>query len=627
MSDTFSTWQLFFDGSGSPALRSMDLAVQPGQPFPEPDTDETVYLASGFLVLHPDSTILLSPTLQLNADLSDFDEDMLAATGRAELNRFNGLRFRSYTVEADASVIVLGSTAEQLNSFIDTYGGVLQITPLLSEGFCETFETAVEPTISSVENSTTDKIQIQYLVRQPLDTDLCTLCGKCGAICPENCISEQLSLDLSRCTQCNECVKVCPTNAIDLHAVVPTKVEAPALIALDGMTTKLPQDSSHIYTVNNLDKLFATIYQYQIDEVISCDHTICQYIGRFQTGCRLCLTGCPAGAISTSDNGMVINQQQCTECGNCVAVCPTGAMQYLRFDDQAFIDYFSSIDLQPGCTVVLGSEEQLHKFWWSSNRKKDQKYRDCFFLEYPQVECLNSLHLLFLIARGVSRIVLLTANNLNGVKDQITATNTVIKGLFDCAKPVQVADVSSLDTILTQKVEPLITKPMRGNGFINRREKLMSILQFLQQTSGRSVELSGKPFATFGRIECDVDKCTLCLACLNECRMEALQSNEEKWSLNHRTLACVQCGTCVQVCPEKALQRVHGITLDEKVFDIRLLAQADPMKCKECGKIFGNRQSFERVMSILRQKGTQENLELYEYCDNCRVVHLYMGGK
>ena len=111
---------------------------------------------------------------------------MLTTIGRAELNRFNGLQFRSYTVEADASVIVLGFSAEQLDSFIDTYGGVLQIIPLLTEGFCDGFDTAVEPTVNTVNESTTNKIQVQYQVRHPLDADLCTLCGNCGSVCPEN---------------------------------------------------------------------------------------------------------------------------------------------------------------------------------------------------------------------------------------------------------------------------------------------------------------------------------------------------------------------------------------------------------------------------------------------------------
>jgi len=386
----------------------------------------------------------------------------------------------------------------------------------------------------------------------------------------------------------------------------------------------LPQKSSRIFTSDNLEKLFATIFDCRIDEVITCDRNICQYSGRLQTGCRRCLTSCPAGAIAATPEGIVIDQQKCTECGSCVATCPTGSIQYLRFDDRAFIDYFSAIDLSPGSTVVLGSAGQLQKFWWfSSNR-----YNNTFFLEYPEVQALGSMHLLFLLARGGSRIILLLPDSPNKeLQDQITATNEIIKGLFDRAEPVLTTSAPELDALLQQDPGLLLTEPMRESSFINRREKLISLLHSLQETSGRSMELTGEPFATFGRIECDTDRCTLCLACLNECRVQALQSDEKNWSLNHRTLACVQCGTCVQVCPENALKPVHAVTLDQEAFDRRILAQAEPMVCKGCGKIFGTRQSFERVMLILRQRETEDNLKLYEYCDTCRVRKLYEAGQ
>jgi len=620
MSGTLSSWLLVFDGSGTPTLKKQKLTAHPGAPFLEPADTDKIYLASGFQGLHPDSTLQLSPTLQFNGDQTDLDDDTLAAIGLAELNRFNALRFRSYTLDADTGVIVLGTTTEQLRTFIDTYGGVLQITPLLTKGFSEEFDTILEPTVSSRNN----RIYIQYLVRKPLDADTCILCGNCGPICPESCISEQLFLDLSRCTHCNECVKVCPTQTIDLHAIVRKTVEIPALLVLDGVQTELPQNSSRIFTPDSLEKLFATIFDCLIDDVVTCDRTICQYSGRLQTGCRRCLTSCTFGAISTTKEGIVINQQKCTECGHCVATCPTGAIQYLRFDDHTFIDYFSALDLSPGNTVVLGNESQLHKLWWFSSTR----YNNTFFLEYPQVQALDSMHFLFLLARGVARIILLLPDSPDKeLQDQISATNAIIEGLFDYAEPVLAANAHKLDALLQLKPGPLLAEPMREGSFANRREKLISILHYLLKASGRSIELKGEPFATFGRIKCDIDKCTLCLACLNECRMQALQSDEKDYSLNHRALACVQCGTCVQVCPENALKRMHSLTLDELAFRPKMLAKAEPMACKECGKIFGTKQSFERVMFILRRREADDNLELYEYCETCRVRKIYEAGQ
>jgi len=620
MADGSFSWLLFFDGSGTPALCKEELTVHPAQPFPEPVQTQTIYLASGFPDLHPDSAVPLSPTLQLNGDRGNFSDDELQHIALAELHRNNAQRFRSYTVEADARVLVLGSSAQQLNAFLETYGGVLQLTPLLSTGVCEQFATASDPVLSTGENT----IQLSFRTRAPLDKSRCTLCGICGPICPENSISEQLFLDLSQCTFCNACVKACPENAIDLHGVCRKTVEAHALLILDGVQTALDRTGSHIFSSAELEQLFASIYACRIDEVITCTADICQYSSRLETGCRLCLDSCPAGAISTTVTGIAIDQQQCRECGNCVAICPTGAIQYLRFSDQAFLDYFSGIELKPGCTVVLGNGRELQKFRWLT----DNRYAATFFLEYPEVQALTSMHLLLLLARGAVRILLLLSGSPAApLHDQIRATNTIIKGLFAQTVCVRTVTISELAELLAQQPEVLLQTPIPKHPWTNRREYLVGLLQELLNLSGRTMQLSGDPLRTFGRIECDTNACTLCLACLNECRIQALSSDSENWSLNLNTLACVQCGICVQVCPENALKQVHRVLLDQDAFNAQQLARAEPMVCRECGKAFGTRQSFERVMAILRHRKDQDDLSLYEYCDTCRVRKLYEAGK
>jgi ferredoxin len=86
----------------------------------------------------------------------------------------------------------------------------------------------------------------------------------------------------------------------------------------------------------------------------------------------------------------------------------------------------------------------------------------------------------------------------------------------------------------------------------------------------------------------------------------------------------VQCGTCVDLCPEQALQLVPGLVLDTVFFKKTLLARAEPVKCRQCGKVFGTRQSLAKVMAVLAQKNILDSEEdLLNYCDTCRVVQLF----
>ena len=58
--------------------------------------------------MHPDSPFPLSTTLQLNGDLTEADETTMTAIARAEFVRENSKSYRSYILDSDARVVVLG---------------------------------------------------------------------------------------------------------------------------------------------------------------------------------------------------------------------------------------------------------------------------------------------------------------------------------------------------------------------------------------------------------------------------------------------------------------------------------------------------------------------------------------
>jgi len=44
-------------------------------------------------------------------------------------------------------------------------------------------------------------------------------------------------------------------------------------------------------------------------------------------GCGLCISVCPAGAITSEDEKAIINPELCALCYRCIEVCPRGAIR------------------------------------------------------------------------------------------------------------------------------------------------------------------------------------------------------------------------------------------------------------------------------------------------------------
>ncbi len=615
---------LCYGKGASTTFSSAPTSLRPGTAFSCPGySDQDILLAGGFPAIHPDSSFPLSPTLQLNSDLGNFSASALHQIASVELSRHTGTRFRSYSLAPDARVVVLADNQDKLYSFIDTYGSLLDLQPLLLKDYHPELTTAHKLEI----DCSAKECLISYQVKAPILPERCTYCGACGTACPEDCLSEQLFLDFSRCTLCKECVAACPHDALDLHAIEQRQITSPALLVLDNVAIDLPPEHTRIYRESELPRLFTSIGEYLVDEVVSCNNSICQYLAPHKTGCNRCAEVCPEQAVSLTEDGVQIDQQRCTECGNCIATCPTGALQYLRFSDQQFLEYWAELDVSDTKTVVIGDEEQLHHFWW---RNGTERFSSTFFLEYPNPEALTSMHLLTLYGAGARRILLLSGQpeeEGRAFTEQASQTNQILASLGGDESVIQVTEPENLSAILVQPVnkQSVRHRVIKDQG--NRRATLALLLTTLLEDQPPSPPtLTGEAFSTFGTILCDEDSCTQCLACLSCCSIEALQANEEHFTLISNASHCVQCGSCIAICPENALSSKHGLELNSNFFQAHELSRAEPARCAGCGKIFGTQKSLDRVRLLLAQKSHQNfDPELLAYCDTCRVVRLFEG--
>jgi ferredoxin len=619
MAKLFSTCQLVQEGSGTPELKMSEVNLHPGKGF-SPDQKKTVLLSGGFSSISPEAAFPLSPTLFLNHALSSYSSEALQVVAEAELHRQNSVNFRSYTVEMDNRLCVIGSSAVEVKDFMDTYGGLLDISPLLVAGYDLEIPTASQISLSP----RVDGCKVDYQVRSAIDLEKCTYCGACGTSCPESCISENLFVDFNACTFCKECEKVCQAGAIDIHGAINLVVDLPAVLILGEPKIDIADDSaSVIFYEKNLRQYFASLFPSQIDEVITHNKSLCQYSAKLGYGCDLCVSSCPHGAIVQGKKGVVVDSLQCQECGACVAACPTGALQNERFSDTAFTEYLERVELPLGGTIVLGDEKALHRLWW---KNQQTSFENCFFLEFENVGSLSIFHFLVLLQHGVRRIVVLNKADAPAggglFKRQVSFTHKLTDQLFGESDAVAVCSSDDFAALPETTSAALFDQPLETTPFVNRRQSIALALSSLWQKSGKDVSFEPEGYAPFASVSCNVDRCTQCMACLNDCRIGAMQTDASVLQLNHVGALCVGCGICARVCPEKALSLSPKFSFNDDFFAGVTLAHAEPMACKRCGKVFGTKKSFDRVMEILKQKEAVDTSH-FEYCEDCRVINLF----
>ncbi len=612
---------LLTQGNGAVAEFAVsERLLRPGTKLPV--GGENILLAGGFPSLDPDSGVPLSATLQLNSDLGQCSTEVLGRIAAAELMRVNEATFRSYLVEPDNRLCVLGCSAEGLRHFVDTYGGVLEIEPVLFTAQDRDFPSATAARLRGENGNYT----LDYSLRSPIIAERCTYCGACGPACPEGCIDQWLHVDFSLCSSCKACEEVCPVDAIDIHGVEERSYNVPAVLFLDdAVPVECPQDTSGIFHQQNFDAFFATQFSCLVDEVVACDTSLCQYSGKHGMGCSLCLDACVHGAIKKTAAGLFVDAVRCEECGNCIGVCPTGAMEYRRFQDATFVSYIRSLEIDLGTTVVLGSEEVLHHLWWQRDRLHGP---GTLFVEIPRVTTLSLFHLLFLYASGAGRIILLDEHpeNLQSLQTQVALAASLIATYWEQQGRIVLTTPEHYVEIAASHEDSPIIKPVELSPDDNRRKNLTKILAFFADATGRTARIKKNRALPFAKVSCDSERCTQCYACLNECRIEALHTNQEQLALEYRPGLCVGCGVCLRVCPENALRIEYGALLDETFFGNAALAEAEPMRCKECGKVFGTRKSYERVMAILSQREDVDTAH-FEHCDDCRVIRLFASAE
>lgn len=618
MDKSFTSCLLVQQSSNQYELIQTAVNLQPGLEFSLPQGKSAV-LAGGFPTLTPESNVPLSSAFLLNSGLASLSDEHLEKIAAAELMRIRASQFRTFTLEPDNRVAVLSDDGDKLHGFIESYGGVLEIEPLLLKGSHPDLPSVTELGMARVENG----CRIEYEVRSPIDLSRCTYCGDCGPSCPEFCLDENLAIDFSSCTLCRKCEEACSVDAIDVHGVEHRSITVPAVILLGEITLEMEEGENLLFSESELPNYFGTLFPVRIDETVTWNSSSCQYNSGLGVGCNLCARACQHNAIIRDGNGIKIDASNCQECGGCFGVCPTGAMQYGKFTDSTFLHYLTMMPELNGSRVVIGDDASFHKLWWHGRK---QQYDKTIFLPFDQVQGLSLMHLLALVEAGVQQVVLLNEQLAEGLADHMKMMNGLMREMFGHEGFVVSISARTLAleglTGAAQLPELSKNEAHKESDSPSRRQVIASALQHLTSVADRNLTIEGRVGTPFATITCDSDGCTLCGACLNGCKVASLSGNEQELKLMKVGALCVGCGVCVAMCPERVLTMSNTATLDEDFFAPVELAKGEPMNCTKCGKAYGTKKSYERVMALLANKEKVDTSH-FAYCEDCRVKILF----
>jgi ferredoxin len=367
---------------------------------------------------------------------------------------------------------------------------------------------------------------------------------------------------------------------------------------------------------------------------------LCAHSRSKKTGCTRCLDLCPTGAIEPNGDHVRIDENICAGCGACASVCPTGAASYA---------------LPPADTLMRKLRTLLATYREAGGKNAVLLLHDTAHGE-PMIDALARhgdglpANVLPVLVNEVTQVGLETvsaafAYGASAVRFLLRAkpqhdpealmrtlrfAEPILSGLgfgANRAAVIETDDPDALGAALrdissgTAAKEPASFQPMGA-----KRDVMKLALRELQRAAPAPVDVITLPAgAPFGKVEVNVEGCTLCLACVAACPTGAMIDDPERPMLRFQEDACVQCGLCMATCPERVISLVPQIDFTAVTAPARVVKQEEPFHCISCGKPFGTKSTIERVTAKLEGKhwmfkGQPQRLEVLKMCEDCRVT-------
>ena len=330
-------------------------------------------------------------------------------------------------------------------------------------------------------------------------------------------------------------------------------------------------------------------FGYEYVKVLKYDNTICQHHNRQYDVCGFCADVCPVDAIVKADDPRRLEfvDINCTRCGGCVSICPSGAMDF-RVPDRSVFHMMSKI-YKDRIPLIIPEKMGFESL------EIDLK-EDVLPFVIGGKKFLDESHLLTILQESGSQVVIFNDNLSKGTKEAIGLINEIYRRKYGKEGVLVATDVDELKSALDRvcKVDGSYN-PKEVDVYKKKREIFSERLEFIVDGDDLG-ELTSFEYFHYGLISVDESRCTLCLSCAGACNVEALKPFENDNSLRFNPSLCTMCGYCVQICPEQCMSITKDVIyLNKSWFVYRTLAKDELFRCIVCGKPFAPAKSIKTI--------------------------------
>ncbi len=355
---------------------------------------------------------------------------------------------------------------------------------------------------------------------------------------------------------------------------------------------------------------------------------LCAHAAAGIVGCTRCIDTCPAGAVASAGDEVAFDAFLCQGCATCTAVCPDGAVRYSSPPPEttlerlrAMLDAWRASGVEPPRLVVVSDEGPL-----GAAIEANLASPVSLPFRIPVLASFGIEAWFAALAWGTGQILLAVGAatplaSRRALRDELAVAHAILSALGEAPERITLSEGAQVPPAapVTSLGAPATALPME-----TKRATLYAALDHLAGNGARfAMPISLPAKSSFGTLDVDKERCTLCFACVNLCPTDALSGTGDTLAELHFTESrCVQCGLCEQGCPEKAIRLVPQVRLARRGREApRVLSSDERFPCVHCGSPFITRRTLMRSMELVKDHPLiqQEGIERLKLCMACRA--------